>query len=140
MSKRDLKKLWERPLAEQLPERMRRRGVSYRELSLLTYEIAAREGDKGLSHAYLIDIAKARARPTAQTIELVAEALGFVPEAVPDYRLARFRRFLDQRHEPDALRRFLELEALLVETESRAEAATFVRKLFRTGRSAVRQD
>ena len=129
MSTRDwMERLWSRPLAEQLPERMRERGVSYRELSALTYEAAAKAGEKGVSFAYLINIAKARARPTPRAIELIAEALDFPPEQIPDYRLGRLRAYLDDRHEAEALQRFLELEAQLVEDARPTAVGRFVRE------------
>ncbi|HEX6020636.1 MAG TPA: hypothetical protein VFZ00_01490 [Solirubrobacter sp.] len=61
------------------------------------------EAGRGLSDAYLVALAKGQRRGSQQALDLLARALGVNPWRFTEYRLAYYRRALDERPPPEGV-------------------------------------
>jgi transcriptional regulator with XRE-family HTH domain len=83
------------PLTETLPTLMRERGISYRALAAQT-RLLDRAGN-GLSHSHLVNLTAGRELPSRRALQLLASAFQIPTTYFAEYRLAEFRRQLDER-------------------------------------------
>ena len=82
-------------LAETLPALMRERSLSYRALAAQTQSLD--HAGTGLSYSHIANLAAGRELPSRRALELLARAFGFPVSYFAEYRLAEFRRQLDER-------------------------------------------
>jgi transcriptional regulator with XRE-family HTH domain len=83
------------PLTHTLPALMREHAITYRALAAKT-QLLDRAGS-GLSHSHLANLAAGRELPSRRALELLATAFGLPASYFAEYRLAEFRRQLDER-------------------------------------------
>ena len=90
-----------RALVDVLRQAMAERNVTFRALSARTRELDDR--GRGLSDGYLVTLAKGRQRASLDALQLISEALDFDAWDVREYRLAYYRKLLDERPPPDGV-------------------------------------
>ncbi len=83
------------PLTKTLPALMREHAITYRALAAKT-QLLDRPGS-GLSYSHLANLAAGRELPSRRALELLATAFGLPASYFAEYRLAEFRRQLDER-------------------------------------------
>jgi transcriptional regulator with XRE-family HTH domain len=83
------------PLAQALPALMRQHAITYRALAART-QLLDRAGS-GLSYSHIANLAAGRELPSRRALELLATAFGLPASYFAEYRLAEFRRQLDER-------------------------------------------
>jgi transcriptional regulator with XRE-family HTH domain len=83
------------PLAETLRALMRERTLTYRGLAAQTQSLD-RAGN-GLSYSHIANLAAGRELPSRRALELLANAFDLPASYFAEYRLAEFRRQLDER-------------------------------------------
>ena len=82
-------------LAETLPALMRERSLTYRALAAQTQSLD--HAGTGLSYSHIANLAAGRELPSRRALELLAHAFELPASYFAEYRLAEFRRQLDER-------------------------------------------
>ena len=83
------------PLPETLRALMREHAITYRALAARTQSSTAT--GTGLSYSHIANLASGRDTPSRHALELLARAFELPVSYFAEYRLAEFRRQLDER-------------------------------------------
>lgn len=83
------------PLTQTLPALMREHAITYRALAAKTQSLD--RAGSGLSYSHIANLAAGRELPSRRALELLATAFGLPARYFAEYRLAEFRRQLDER-------------------------------------------
>jgi len=83
------------PLTQALPALMREHTITYRALAAKTQSLD--RAGSGLSYSHIANLAADRELPSRRALELLATAFDLPASYFAEYRLAEFRRQLDER-------------------------------------------